>query len=205
MARTGLRMMPTFPLPPLKFRTAGFPQYGCKAGLSDGAFPADWFAIVLRTLRCHRVSPALCQGRCACKHLRASGPPRSTPGALAPVRVILSRSIITYSAPSAPLAGTARFHRPAAYTRCLRCAGVPRRPTSGSELSRTIPSRHVVLYDSGRPAVACAQFLPRRRWPSPHDYGLGYSVIPQSVSRGGSFRSFTTVHFRYHLSSCLPP
>ena len=26
-ARTGLRMMPTFPPPPLKFRTVGFPQY----------------------------------------------------------------------------------------------------------------------------------------------------------------------------------
>jgi hypothetical protein len=39
MARTGLRMMPTFPSPSLKFRTAGFPQYGFKAGLSDGAFP----------------------------------------------------------------------------------------------------------------------------------------------------------------------
>ena len=39
MARTGLRMMPTFPSSPLRFRTAGFPQYGSKAGLSDGAFP----------------------------------------------------------------------------------------------------------------------------------------------------------------------
>ena len=73
MARTGLRMMPTFPLPPLKFRTAGFPRYGFKAGLSDGAFPASWFAIVLRALCCHRQFPALCQGRCAYEHLRASG------------------------------------------------------------------------------------------------------------------------------------
>src|SRR5215831_4867161 len=40
MARTGLRMMPTFPSPPLKFGTAGFPRYGFKAGLSEGAFPA---------------------------------------------------------------------------------------------------------------------------------------------------------------------
>jgi hypothetical protein len=32
-------MMPTFPRSPLSFRTAGFPQYGWKAGLSDGAFP----------------------------------------------------------------------------------------------------------------------------------------------------------------------
>src|ERR1700676_4473536 len=41
MARTGLRMMPTFPSPPLKFRTAGFPQYGFKAGISDKAFPKN--------------------------------------------------------------------------------------------------------------------------------------------------------------------
>jgi hypothetical protein len=32
-------MMPTFPSPPLKFRTAGFPRYGFKAGISDKAFP----------------------------------------------------------------------------------------------------------------------------------------------------------------------
>ena len=38
-ARTGLRMMPTFPRSPLRFRKAGFPRYGSKAGISDGAFP----------------------------------------------------------------------------------------------------------------------------------------------------------------------
>jgi hypothetical protein len=37
-ARTGLRMMPTFPRSPLSFRTAGFPRYGWKAGISGGAF-----------------------------------------------------------------------------------------------------------------------------------------------------------------------
>jgi len=41
MARSGLRMMPTFPWPSLKFRTAGFPQYGFKAGMSDRACPFD--------------------------------------------------------------------------------------------------------------------------------------------------------------------
>src|SRR6266516_3407396 len=30
---------PTFPRSPLSFRTAGFPRYGCKADISDGAFP----------------------------------------------------------------------------------------------------------------------------------------------------------------------
>jgi len=95
MARTGLRMMPTFPSPPLKFRTASFPRYGFKAGRSDKAFPKTWFAFVLRAHCFHRVLPALSQGWCAGRHLRASGPNRSTPGALAPVRVMLSRAILT--------------------------------------------------------------------------------------------------------------
>ena len=38
-ARIGLRMMPTFPRSSLSFRTAGFPQYGWKAGISGGTFP----------------------------------------------------------------------------------------------------------------------------------------------------------------------
>src|SRR3954470_3026221 len=59
----------------------------------------------------------------------------SAPGALARVRVMLSRSVLAEPAPSAPLAGTSRLHRRAAYTRCLRCAGAPRRPASGSGLS----------------------------------------------------------------------
>src|SRR5215813_4340199 len=35
MARCGLRMMPPFPSSPLSFRTAGFPQYGWKAGYQE--------------------------------------------------------------------------------------------------------------------------------------------------------------------------
>src|SRR3954449_10540857 len=48
---------------------------------------------------------------------------------------MLSRSVLAEPAPSAPLAGTSRLPRRAAYTRCLRCAGAPRRPASGSGLS----------------------------------------------------------------------
>jgi hypothetical protein len=95
MALIGLRMMPTFPSPPLKFRTASFPRYGFKAGLSDEAFPVVWFAIVLRALPAVTVIPCSESGT-----MRWCAPPRerscrSTPGALAPVRVMLSRSIIT--------------------------------------------------------------------------------------------------------------
>ena len=79
MARSGLRMMPTFPLPSLKFRTAGFPQYGFKAGMSDKAFPSNAalaalslpssFVLPARTVR----SPFCAGGRCALVHLRLSG------------------------------------------------------------------------------------------------------------------------------------
>ena len=174
MARTGLRMMPTSPLSPLRFRTAGFPQYGSKAGLSDSAFPKSRpvkpapgmpitrlrFASVLRALGSRRLSrrsePSASH---VVKHRHSSDLCRSTPGALTPVRVIVSRSINAYPAPSAPLAGTSQLHRPAAYMRCLRCAGAPRRPASGSALSLTIPSQHVVLTVPGEPVVAYTQFL----------------------------------------------
>jgi hypothetical protein len=69
-ARSGLRMIPTFPLPSLKFRTAGFPQYGFKAGRSDRAFP--FYASSRRTV-CHCPS---------CSPLPASDP-RSVPGDVA--------------------------------------------------------------------------------------------------------------------------
>jgi hypothetical protein len=68
MARIGLRMMPPFPWSPLKFRTAGFPQYGFKAGVSGGAFPAAR-GLPQRSV-CHRPS---------CTSLIAFAP-RSVPG-----------------------------------------------------------------------------------------------------------------------------
>ena len=77
---------------------------------------------------------------CSVEHRHASNLRCSTPGALAPVQVMLSWPIVTYSAPSAPLAGTPQFRRTAVYMRCLRCAGAPRRPASGSGLSLTILS-----------------------------------------------------------------
>ncbi len=83
----------------------------------------------------------------------------STPGALTPVRVIVSRSILAYTAPSAPLRGTSRFPGRAGYTRRLRYAGAQRRPLSGSELSLHIPSRHVVVYDPGE-SVGCTSPVP---------------------------------------------
>ena len=164
---SGLRMMPTFPPPPLSFRTAGFPQYGWKAGLSGSAFPhvaqvkpapgipcaTRKFASALRALRCpalrRSVSEQWTRWRTAIR-----GVDSSTPEVFAPVWVLLSQPINAYSTSSVPLAGTSRFRRLAVYTGCPRCAGAPRRPASGSVLSLYVPSRHAVLYGHGE-SIGC--------------------------------------------------
>jgi hypothetical protein len=131
------------------------------------------FSALCRSTLCVQAPP--------CERLR-----RSTPGALAPVRVMLSRSINTYATPSAPLAGTARFHCSAAYTPCPRCALPPRRPATGSVLSLLILSQHVVLCDSGEfdgcmhpvpspPTLAFVPLVQTRHSRTSH----------KSVSRGG--------------------
>ena len=163
VARSGLRMMPTFPLSPLSFRTVGLPQYGWKAGLSDSAFahvplvkPAPSIlsgSLALPLSFVHRAysfNSRSESGRMGERCTTMRRVPSSTPVALAPVWVMLSQSINTYSATSAPLLGTSQFRRRAVYMRCLRCAGAPRRPKSGSVLSLTILSQHVALYDSGK-------------------------------------------------------
>jgi len=105
---------PAFPASPLKFRTAGFPRCGFKASISDCAFlrskavkpapgmPASLpqFASTLRALPLPQISRAQCP--------RLSAPPRAAvreaiaslpQGSLAPVRVMLSRSISAYYYP----------------------------------------------------------------------------------------------------------
>ena len=57
-------------------------------------------------------------------------------GSFAPVRVMLSRSIIAPPTPSASLASTRRLHGSAAYTPRLRCAGAPRQLARPSLLSQ---------------------------------------------------------------------
>jgi hypothetical protein len=52
-------MMPTFPWSPLKFRTVGFPQYGFKAGISDGP-SCDREFLAAYSLHPSFVHPAAC-------------------------------------------------------------------------------------------------------------------------------------------------
>src|ERR1019366_4643181 len=107
-ARIGLRMMPTFPRSPLSFRTASFPQYGWKADFPSGAFLGDRRLKPAPGIRrppsslhppfVHFVVATMVRSASglrtrSCTVMRWNTPP--TPGALARVRVVVSRSVIT--------------------------------------------------------------------------------------------------------------
>jgi len=72
----------------------------------------------------------------------------------------------------------------AAYTGCLRCTGAPRRPTSGSGLSLTIPAWHAVLYDPGEFEHRCGPVLRCRHGLRRDLSGSALPKFPQSASRG---------------------
>src|SRR4051795_10622776 len=129
----------------------------------------------------------------------------SAPGALARVRVMLSRSVLAEPAPSAPLAGTSRLHRKAAYTRCLRCAGAPRRPASGSGLSLPFRPDMPSSLTPGSSDIACVQFTRCRRGLRRDPSGSALPTLPQSVSRGTRFSRLHWFANCYGLSGCSPP
>jgi hypothetical protein len=141
-------MMPTFPSPSLKFRTAGFPQYGFKASLSDRACPTDItvkpapgmpapsaslprpFARVRAggaTWHCVQITPRL---NVPVREALAPLPQAS----LAPVRVVLSRSIIAYYDP------IRRPRRHAGISRPCRLYPAPSLCGSASATRETFPT-----------------------------------------------------------------
>ena len=157
MARTGLRMMPTSPLPPLKSRTVGFPQYGFKASMSDSAFlngvsvkPAPGipslpfslhppFARVYLRGRPGSVSRSTQASTCRC----SGGYPPNPRGPWLRFELCCLDPSPPNTTPCASPEGTSRF-RFYTYTQHLRCAGAPRRPTGPSLLSLAVLSMHAV-------------------------------------------------------------
>jgi hypothetical protein len=147
-------MMPTFPSPPLKFRTVGFPQYGFKASMSDRTFPQVRFlklapgirslarSLLLPFARFHlRGSPGsvsktmtIQASTCRC----SGGLPSLPQGSLAPVRVMLSRSILAYYDPM-------RQSRRHAATSRLRLYAAPSLCGSASATCETFPTFTTVL------------------------------------------------------------
>src|SRR5271167_1076739 len=87
----------------------------------------------------------------------------------------------------------------AAYTRCLRCAGAPRRPPSGSELSLLIPSWHAALSDHGESDIDIFQNFDADIGLRRMTTGSALPTLPQSVPRG---RSISWLHWFASATAC---
>ena len=155
-------MMPLFPSPSLKFRTAGFPRYGFKAGISDLAFPAHAGLPSPFALTAATEWPPLCVGdRCAFKRLRASGPaalpqgPSLRSGLYCPDPSTLNR----------PHPPQLQAHSDFAVSRFIRNAiavhawNTPRQPTTGSELSLMVFCNMSSSKTTGNSPAANAQYF----------------------------------------------
>ena len=180
-------MKPMFPSSPLKFRTAGFPQYGFKVGFSDRAFPldtvADRFASALRAFGSSIFTPHEVGETCPVSHRHSSvfsALPQGSSlrsGFFCPGPSTLNRPHPPHSrVPLGFIFGT--------YTRCLGCAFPPRPPMSGSELSRHVLFAHVVPETPESWLTVINPIHCQPHWPSPKGHGLGTLNIP-------------TIHFRW--------
>ena len=207
MARTGLRMMPTFPSSPLRFRTAGFPRYGSKAGLSDGAFPCGLrpsFAACVAgiVLALSRGCTALLRCRHASGMTALPQRPSLRSGLCCPGPSSLNRPH--------PSHWPTRYHFPALRVigpafAVLACCQ-PRHSTTGSELSLHVPSQHVALFFPGESRLARSQ-------PSSNEFRLRLPLPEARHSHCSTSIRFVWVCFsglsgsliRYNLLSCSPP
>ncbi len=211
-------MMPTFPSPPLKFRTAGCPRYGFKASISDATFPlritvkpAPGMPASHRGLS--RPSPVSVTDRRrgpVSTFIRASASrcardPVSLPqGSLAPVRVMLSRSLIAYYDP------IRQSRRHAATSRPCRLYAAPSLCGSAEATRETFPTFAAALSTRAAdptpvgpmrvPVVVCARIpgfldlLPSRH---PH--------LPGSASNSRRGSPFRRCIVRFMLRPvCLP-
>ena len=196
-------MMPTFPSPPLKFRTVGLPQYGFKAGLSDGAFlqsdavkPAPrhphvspQFAATLRALRGPRFSRSTPGEPDSVAHRHASDPvalpqgPSLRSGLCCPGPSTLNRPHPPHS----------RAHRDFTAQRLIRDAFAVRVRLGDPRAVPCFRQSFLLGMSSsktpGSSPAACAQFLRRQRWSSPTMDALD----PSNVVIFGATYSFACV------------
>ena len=160
-----------FPPPPLKFRTAGFPQYGFKREIRAMTFVGQHTRLI------HRASPGPCPlwPRRACVLLgggRSPGHSRpealgSPAGYVVPPGLGLLRPHVPLSAPLLGLSSSSR----GVFTRCSIECGSERFPNllCVSVLSCRLP------YPGG-PDGCSWLFLHRPHWPSPNLHRLGTRI-----------------------------
>ena len=215
MGLIGLRMMPTFPSSPLRFRTVGFPQYGSKAG--SQSVPAQGRkdrstthrglppTFVSSSVPC---APVLSRGMTYDQRYRRASGLTALPQGPSLRSRLCCPGPSSLNRPHAPRSRT-RHNFPAWRVICdalaVLAARQPRPSTSGSELSLTVPSQHVAL---NVPGESSARLLPssvrrfRLRLPLPEArHSQLLHLNPLHVAR--HFGASWFAH-RYNLLSCLP-
>jgi hypothetical protein len=91
-----------------------------------------------------------------------------------------------------------------AYTRCLRCAGAPRRPAGGSGLSLPFLLGMPLSMTPGSSIIASPEL--RCRHGLRRDLSSSaLPILPQSVSRGAHISGLPDSRICYGLPSCSPP
>jgi len=203
--------MPTFPPPPLSFRTVSFPQYGWKVGLSGSVFPhvaqikpapgilcaSSRFASTLRALRCHTLRPALCRndelGSAPPLEEISPLPQRSSlrSGLYCPRPSTLIRPHPPHS-PAHPDFAALRFIRDA-FAVLVRLGDLRAVPCFRCVFLLDMPSSTT----AGSPLAASAQFLRQRRWPSPEVERFSTPKKPHHPLQMG--RTFAASLVRYSL------
>ena len=194
-----------------RFRTASFPQYGWKVGLSGSAFPrvtqvkpapgvpcaSRRFASALRALRCPTLHSALCRnsefGSALPFEELSPLPQRSSlrSGFCCPSPSTLTRPHPSHSQAHSHFAALrfigdafavlVRLGNPRVVP-CFHCAFLLDMPPSTT---------------AGSPLAACAQFLRQRCWPSPELERFGTPEFPHHPLPMG--RIFAASPVRYSL------
>jgi hypothetical protein len=207
VARTEPCQHSTSPPSPLSFRTSGFPQYGCKAGCQMAPAHAQPAARGLPpplVLSARTPFPRTVSRRRRTSSTAVRAVTRATPGALAPVQVMLSQTLIAYR-PHPPHSPTPRD-----FTALRLIRGAVPRPDAAAAHERfraftPVPSRHVALIDPGEstgcmhpvPSPAALAFVRCRK--------TRHSRVPHNpLPVGLRFRGCPGSH-RCDLSACSPP
>jgi hypothetical protein len=197
----------TSPAPSLKFRTAGFPQYGFKAGISDGAFLRQPSRAVCFHPSC---SPRRYSGPVQsrsdplgeappCKRHSSLYPrgPRSGPGYAVPIRHRLLGPIrptcrhieISPHCGLYPMPSLGVHRLGPQVVPCFRCRFLLDMPSSRSPESSSVILSQPYFTDN-------VTFAERRK-------RLGTLDIPHHpLPAGSAISGFLRVRFRYGLSSC---
>jgi len=196
-----------FPAPPLKFRTASFPQYGFKAGLSDGAFPRQPTRAVCLRPSCSPWRPSTSVQRRSYplgeappfKRYPSLYPrgPRSGAGYVVPhphrliglIRPTCRHIEISPHCGLYPMPSLGVHRRGPQVVPCFHCMFLLDMPSSRSPESSSVLLTQLLLH--------------RRHWPSPREgNGSALSISPPSASGGAGDVGALLVRFRYGLSSC---